>query len=97
MEVRHACEGRGRKLPGRDESAWVKNGFLMVRHDLVLIRRASIWVAMYTGRLSLCKSLDPACGRYCGNTWVAGSATFVVVEAFLFDPVGYTCVESKIQ
>ena len=69
----------------------------MVRDDLVLIRRASIWVAMYTGWLSLGKILDPACGRYCGNTWVAGSATFVVIEAFLFDSVGYTRVESRIQ
>ena len=70
----------------------MKNEFLRVREDFVPIRRASIWVAMYTGRLSLCKSLDPACGRYYGDTWVAGSATSVVVEAFLFDPVGYTCV-----
>ena len=65
----------------------MKNEFLMVREDPVLIRRASIWVVMYTGWLSLGKSLDPACGRYCGDTWVAGSATFVVIETFLFDSV----------
>lgn len=75
----------------------MKTEFLMVSEDLVLIRRASIWVAMYTGWLSLGKILDPARGRYCGKTWVAGSATFVVIEAFLSDSVGYTCTESRIQ
>ena len=75
----------------------MKNELLGVREDPVLIRRASIWVAMYIGWLLLDKILDPACGRYCGNTWVAGSATCVVIETFLFDSLGYTCVESKIK